>query len=73
MRVVGENVLVLDGDPYVRSPNILVLSGVHALGASVNDPVVTNDHNINVYRPTLTMDRNRYKNCQFRQKLDKKR
>lgn len=33
-RVVGENVLVLDGDPYVCTSNILVISDVHTVDRS---------------------------------------
>lgn len=63
MRVVEENVLELDGDRYVRPPNILVMSGVHAVSASVNDPVVANDHGIHVFFcPTLTVATKGYTN-----------
>lgn len=52
---MGENVLMLDNDPYSHPPHILVKSGVRDIGASFNHPVVVNDHNIHVYRPTLTV------------------
>lgn len=56
--------LVLDDDPRVRPSNIFVMSGVHGVGAinSTNDPVVTNDHNIHIYRLTWTMATGGYSN-----------
>lgn len=60
VRVVGENVLALDDNLHVCAHKILVMSGVYVVGARVNDPVVVNDHNIYVYRPTLTVPSREY-------------
>lgn len=64
MRVVGKNVLVLDNDPHVRPPGKLVMYGVHAVDASVDDPVAANDYNVHVYRPILTVVTTEYSNGQ---------
>lgn len=52
--VVVVDVLVLDDDPFVCPPHTL-MSGVYDAGSSISNLVVTNDHTINLYRPTLTV------------------